>query len=264
MNRAILFVVMLMLSVGLSACVAQQVSPPPIAPASLEEYLMVIAPQEPVIGQIVSFQVTTGDGGLSFDPSIVFHWDFGDHGWLEGSRVEHVYQVASEYLIQLTTIYKDGRSQTQQVSLNVRVDTGGPKTPVPPTEPTPTPIPSPPDLPEDKCTDVVIDSVLPNPSGTEPKEEWIRVKNLCDDVVNLKGWHLADENGAWTFPTVNLEPEETIRIFGSDYNPEGAIKNIFLRNNGETIRLLYREYQLIHQCEYPDTESQEDIVYLCG
>jgi hypothetical protein len=50
--------------------------------------------------------------------------------------------------------------------------------------------------------DVVINEIMPNPTGTEPDGEWIEL--FSDTEQNLLGWTITDGEGTFTFPDVTI------------------------------------------------------------
>jgi len=96
---------------------------------------------------------------------------------------------------------------------------------------------------------VVISAVLPNPSGLEPDEEWIELKNVGQVPVDIGGWKITDEEGWYTIPKGTiLMPGQTWRVYGRTYNPAGNTKGLYLANSGDCVLLFDANGNLIDRC----------------
>jgi len=225
----------------------------PVA-STLTDYAIAVSTEAPVAGEAVVFEVLLPQGVSPVDNDLSFRWQFGDHGWAYGHRVEHTFSVAAEYLITLT-IRRNDYPRVLDRYLTVQ------KAPAPEPEPQPDLPPLP---PSDACLDVKIDALLPNPSGPEPADEWIQLRNFCDSDVLLGGWVLATGEHTFTIPAKLFIPYNgTRRIHGSTFNPDGALDVLYLPNTGDTVRLIDPFGNTVHQCVFQDADMIEDVEFLC-
>lgn len=91
---------------------------------------------------------------------------------------------------------------------------------------------------------VVITEILADPLGAEPAQEYIEVKNLGDDIVDLSGW-MIDDNGdrdGDLIPEGTVLSPETVGLIVSDtYNTTSGvdtkpdIKALIIRVNGSLV-----------------------------
>jgi hypothetical protein len=105
---------------------------------------------------------------------------------------------------------------------------------------------------------VAITEVQANPSGPEPAQEFVELRNLGGEPVDLAGLSLADARGADALPAVTLAPGAYALVVTSGYDPgngadaapragtqlvrvDGRIGADGLSNGGEPVRLLRGE-----------------------
>jgi len=111
---------------------------------------------------------------------------------------------------------------------------------------------------------VVIKAVLPNPRGPEPDEEWIELMNIGKEPVNLRGWYIRDNSGEYVINyDIYLAPFQSIKIYGTEYNPEGDPKGVYLSNTRDCVRLFRPTGEEVSSCCW-DTPRETDEVLLCG
>ena len=60
------------------------------------------------------------------------------------------------------------------------------------------------------------DSVLADGYGEYP--DWIELRNLSPEPVDLTGWKLVDSDAEWVFPSVELAGGGYLVVFASDRN----------------------------------------------
>lgn len=75
--------------------------------------------------------------------------------------------------------------------------------------------------------------------------DWLEIHNPTDTVVSLEGYHLTDDANElekWTFPAVDLQPDEYLVVFASDKNRAAAgselHSNFRLTGGGEYLALI--------------------------
>ena len=98
-------------------------------------------------------------------------------------------------------------------------------------------------------------------------EDWIELKNISDQPVNLSGYYLSDKTddlSRWQFnPNQDfvIEPGGFLLIWADDQTDEGQLHTNFkLSNNGETISLVGTDgTEIIDQLQYP--QLMTDISY---
>jgi PKD repeat protein len=89
------------------------VNQPPIAQFSY-------SPENPVVGQIVSF-----DASLSYDPDgdiVSFEWDFGDETAGSGKTIDHVFSWSDSFIVSLTVI--DRENAVDKLTKTIEVSEG--------------------------------------------------------------------------------------------------------------------------------------------
>lgn len=108
---------------------------------------------------------------------------------------------------------------------------------------------------------VIISAVLPNPSGPEPDDEWIELKNISEQAVDISGWILSDGEGSYAIPegTV-LQPGETWRVYGRQYNPTGNKGGLYLANSGDCVILYNAKGEEIDQCCWTSARTDKPII----
>ena len=98
--------------------------------------------------------------------------------------------------------------------------------------------PSLPIIPIDPADVVVIDWILADPIGQEPDGEIIRLRNNGDQVVDISGWRLTDEEGNYIIPKrTKIAPHSTWEVHGSEYNPRRNTRGLFLNNREDSVSL---------------------------
>ncbi len=94
------------------------------------------SPDEPVVGQAVSFEVERGD-----DDDERYTWSFGDGTGAEGPRVSHAYALPGTYTVRLDV--REDDDEFESVTRNVTVRPAPvPPAPVPPVPAPPAPTPT--------------------------------------------------------------------------------------------------------------------------
>ena len=118
--------------------------------------------------------------------------------------------------------------------------------------------------------EVVVDEIMsdPSPSVALPNSEWIELKNVSTDTINLQGWHLADpssESGA--FPEFMLQPDSFVIVCGANALPSmskfGAALSITgfpsLGNDADQIVLIDSNNEVVHAVSYSRSWYRNDL-----
>ena len=96
---------------------------------------------------------------------------------------------------------------------------------------------------------VVIESLLPNPDGTDRINEEVKIRNNFGSAVSMEGWILEDESGrVWTLVSlgsINPGQSVTIRRNGMPMS---------LDNDGDEISLFNASHQLVDQFSYSGSQ----------
>lgn len=112
-------------------------------------------------------------------------------------------------------------------------------------------------LPKTVFAAVVINEILPNPSGPSSEEtEWIELYNSGSDAVNLYEWSLDDIEGGSTQYSIasgSSIPSEGFLVF------EKLITGIALNNTEDTVRLINAGGEIVDSYSYRN--STQDISF---
>jgi len=107
------------------------------------------------------------------------------------------------------------------------------------------------------------DSVLADGYGEYP--DWIELRNLSPEPVDLTGWKLVDSDAEWVFPSVELAGGGYLVVFASDRNgqdPSGRWHTNFkLSAGGEYLALVDDGGVVVHEYRQGFPEQLEDISY---
>jgi len=93
---------------------------------------------------------------------------------------------------------------------------------------------------------VIIDWILADAPGEEPDGEIIRLRNKGDQVVDISGWWLTDEEGDYIIPKgTRIAPHSTWEVRGSEYNPRRNKRGLFLNNRKDSVSLFDNNNDLV-------------------
>ncbi len=171
------------------------------------------------VGAIIHF-----DGSASFDPEskdITYFWNLGDGGFEKNESFDHVYFCPGEYLVTLEVF--DGQWKGND-NIIVTVYPG----------------------------EVYISELLPNPEGKDEEGEWIEICNMSNEVVDISGWKLDDEEGGsspFVFPEHSFMAPNSYLVF------RRSVTKIALNNNSDQTRLLYPAGEIADEVSYEDAKS---------
>ncbi len=115
----------------------------------------------------------------------------------------------------------------------------------------------------EKLTDysrqIIINEVLPNPQGNDEEHEWIELKNLTSEVVDLIDWFLADSSRQYQISKKDFN-NSVIQANGYFLIPRKN-SQLALNNSGtEKIQLLHPDKNLVEEVEYSG-HIKENVSY---
>ncbi|MEN8252282.1 MAG: lamin tail domain-containing protein, partial [Patescibacteria group bacterium] len=102
---------------------------------------------------------------------------------------------------------------------------------------------------------LLLNEILPNPSGEENTDEYIEIYNPNNSKVNLKNWTLKDasKTGSYTFTDdVFVSPRSFATIYRKDFR-------FALNNSSETVSLIAPNEKVMSKTSY--VSAREDISY---
>ncbi|WP_459554750.1 lamin tail domain-containing protein [Lacunimicrobium album] len=105
---------------------------------------------------------------------------------------------------------------------------------------------------------VVITKGLPNPEGDDETGEWVEIKNISDQPVDLERWTLRDKQDGKKELSGAIKVGETLRI---DLSRATGSK-LLLGNSGDRIRLLNAGEDLVDEVSYQNAKSGEVVEFL--
>lgn len=187
------------------------------------------------------------DGSDCFDPEaekITFNWDFGDYQICNEIICDHAYPEAGIYSITLTIT----DSQNAQSKFKHSINVGSVKEPN-------SKKPEAPEQPSELNKLIVINEFLPNPNGND-SQEWIELKNLSDQDINLENFFLDDQNQGskpYQFPKNTIISAQSFLIF-----PREQTK-IALNNSNDSVRLLDSNKNIIQEINYKKTKKNHSF-----
>ncbi|MEM7234862.1 MAG: lamin tail domain-containing protein, partial [Planctomycetota bacterium] len=110
--------------------------------------------------------------------------------------------------------------------------------------------------------DVVIHEIVARGSSFEDEDgatsDWIELRSLATDPVDLSGWHLTDDFAnleKWTFPPRQLVPGEYLIVFASGKDRAGAGPlhcSFQLDGDGETLALVRPDGTVADELSFPE------------
>ncbi len=165
-----------------------------------------------------------GNSGLQY------YWDMGDGSQNQGVAIQHVYDTAGSYSIEVLVV-NDKLLLVDEYQTVVTV--------------------------EERSYDsyaIVLNELLPNPSGPD-ETEWIEVYNAGAAIVDLQGWLIRDAAGK------EYMIDGSVMIPSNGYVViERADSKIALNNNAERVVLIAPDGVVRDAVEYLDS-AQDDVSY---
>ena len=103
---------------------------------------------------------------------------------------------------------------------------------------------------------IILNEILPNPKGSDQDKEFIELKNISADGVNLGGWKLTNQGGSsYALPTTT-----TISAGGFLVVPRQNSRLALKNTGGETLELYDPANHLVDKAVYED-EAADDLSY---
>lgn len=172
--------------------------------------------------------------------TISFFWDFGDSITNRLAMPTHTFLKAGVFEVRL--LVSDGQATTTKKQ---GVTVGAPDEAMAQ------------EGVKGQAAEVIINELMPSPSGSDKEGEWIELYNRGDVRVNLRDWRVTDAS-------------EAFFSWGSDsyipgdgyYLLERAKSGITLNNGGDTLNLYAPGKQLADRVTYP--EAPENRSYALG
>lgn len=94
---------------------------------------------------------------------------------------------------------------------------------------------------------IIINEVLPSPEGPDKSEEWLELKNLNNQTIDISGWKIQDMIGSvktYTFP-------ENTKISALGFLVvESSISKITLNNSEDGLKLLTPNNEVVDEIKY--------------
>jgi hypothetical protein len=114
---------------------------------------------------------------------------------------------------------------------------------------------------------VVINEVLYDPEGTDAGNEWLELKNLSTDSLNISGWQIQIAGSSfvtiYTFPNGTIvQPESFLTIGEANTTADIKVAALAMQNGGtatDGVRLVTNTLATIDTVLYDDTNSSNLI-----
>jgi len=193
------------------------------------------------IGETLNFN---GSSSYDNDGAIVgYTWNFGDGSTGSNVTTTHSYSTAGTYQVVLTVRDNSGATSTSSITVTVI------NIPV---------VNSTPPYQNQYSNDVKITEILPNPSGSNSENEYIKIYNSSTKELNLRNWSLDDEDGGSKPYVIDydliIKPNSSLTFYSAD-------TKILLNNDGDQARLFDSDKKIISQVEYSE-KAPADAPYV--
>lgn len=101
---------------------------------------------------------------------------------------------------------------------------------------------------------IIINEILPNPTGADNKKEFIELKNIGNRTINIKGWKLNDNSER----IYEIDKSIFIKVNGL-FLISRNISKIALDNlNGDTLKLYNSQEELVDKISYKNNVSENE------
>lgn len=207
-------------------------------PTPAEENIFTTYNQSPVADAGSNIQAQVGesiqfDGSDSYDPDddlLTYHWDFGDGNTASSVSPSHEYSTPGNYLVTLTVddgLLTDSDSITVTIQENlISIPPGG------------------------YSGAVIINEIFPNPEGLDSEGEFIELKNIGEDPVDILGWQIGDASST-SYQVDREDFSSTIIEAGGFFVVYREISGVVLNNSGGDQAVLY----------HPNEEEEFSVKY---
>ncbi len=103
-------------------------------------------------------------------------------------------------------------------------------------------------------------STLQNAAGAF--SDWVEIKNLSAENVELEGWSLSDkeDDAGWAFPQHSISPGEVLLIHMDELNTEGELHADFALSKEETVYLISPDGKCADSVLCPDMDADLSLV----
>ena len=186
-------------------------------------------PEEANLGEPVFFD--SSDTVDEDQDELKYNWDFGDGIKLSLASPEHVYLKAGNYTVKLTV--GDGENEASEEKFIKIISESENMT---------------------NSSSIIINEIFPDPAGSDAEGEWIELKNIGVDRVNLFGWKLDDIEGGSLPYKIN---HDLWIESGGFYLAERSETGLALNNSNESVRLFNNSDELIDEVDYEKSFSGE-------
>jgi len=166
---------------------------------------------------------------------LTYEWDFGDGSGAKGVEVTHVFGRSGDFTVRL--MVGDGELM-DEATWEARVEA------------------------VTYSEDVVINEFLPNPVGADGAGEFIALKNVGSEAVDLSGWQLDDvEDGG----SAVYEIEDGVILSAGEIKSFSRKETkIALNNGGDAARLLAPDGKEMARADYDDSEEGVSYIFNDG
>jgi len=215
-----------------------------VTPTPGEENIITIPNQPPqaiidaktegVIGEEIKF-----DASDSTDPDgeiLTYSWDFGDGEKSDLINPSHSYKKAGVYKITLKVKDSQGTEDKQIINLTIKENTSNVDFKTEPVK----------ESGNNFWGQIIINEFLPNPKGPD-EEEWIELKNLSQEEIDLSDWQIDDGKGgshSYSIPKGTIIKPNEFLLFNRQKT------KIALNNTSDSVRLFNNLGGLISEVSY--------------
>lgn len=187
--------------------------------------------REVLTGQEIIFSLKSRDN--FFPEQAIFFWDFGDGEQKQGREVSYIYNNEGEYLAGAYVLAEDFL-WSGQILLEVRDMAGSAVGSL-----------------AGFSKNIVFNEILPNPEGSDEEFEWIELKNLGSQALDLSGWSVEDASGKKAILTLEKYSDLSVAPKGY-FLINRTISKITLNNSGDSLKLIDASGNTVATASYQD------------
>jgi len=128
-------------------------------------------------------------------------------------------------------------------------------------EPSPTPTESPEPVVDYSSKLVINELMIKNRSTVKNTagafSDWVEIKNISAEDIQLEGWSLADEenDAGWAFPQISIAPDEILLVYMDKLSAEGELHADFALSKDETLYLISPDGKTADSLLCPDMDA---------